>query len=263
MIRISALFIYPVKSCRGIEVGTARFDELGPVNDRRWMVVDENGEFLTQRTHPMLAKITPEVHDEGLRLHASGRPSLYVPQRQEGRIAVRVWNFSGSGLDQGDHAARWLSDLLDVPCRLAQVDANTQRPVKLKGQTTGKLVGFADGFPALLLGESSILDLSRRAGTALSVRRFRPNIVVSGSPPYAEDEWRSFAAGSLHFDVVKPCERCVITTLDPDTLEQGKEPLRTLATYRKTPDGVIFGQNCIHRGPGSIRVGDLVSVEPS
>jgi uncharacterized protein YcbX len=219
------------------------------------MVIAEHGEFLTQRTHPMLAKITPEIRQDGLWLHANGRRSLHVPYQAGQSVTVRVWSFAGSALDQGEDAATWLSDLLDVKCRLARVDASTRRPVMLKGKNTGSLVGFADGFPALLLGESSLLDLSRRVGTPLSVRRFRPNIVVSGSPPYAEDEWRSFTA-------VKPCVRCVITTLDPDTLEQGKEPLRTLSTYRRTPDGVIFGQNCIHHGPGSMRIGDEVSVEP-
>jgi uncharacterized protein YcbX len=256
---IADLVIYPVKSCRGIHLREMTFDALGPSWDRRFMVVDAAGRFITQRQRRELGLVHVELTRDTLRLSRSGAAVLDVPL--EGRAEptdVTVWRFSGRADDQGSEAAAWFSDLLEEPCRLVRVSGATDRTINPKYAPTPTPLGFADGYPALLIGEASLDDLSARVGQPLEMSRFRPNVVVRGAPAYAEDNWASLEAGSVTLDIVKPCDRCVVTTIAPGTLETSKEPLRTLAGYRNTEQGVVFGQNCIHRAPGSISVGDVV-----
>jgi uncharacterized protein len=256
MIAVSALYIYPIKSCRGIQVQGFRLDALGPELDRRFMVVDSHGKFTTQRTAPRLALVTTT-------LEAPGMEKLKLPLalRDDAKVVeAEVWRHRGPAIDAGDEAAEWFSECLGKPSRLVRFPPAKLRRVNPAYAPEEAHVAFSDGYPELLLSEASVADLSQRAGVALSVDRFRPNIVVAGTAPYDEDTWQRIEIGDVPFDVVKPCERCVITTIDQSTGNAGKEPLATLAKYRKRGNDVVFGQNCIHRGTGTIRVGDAVRV---
>jgi uncharacterized protein YcbX len=226
------------------------------------MLVNPAGRFLTQREHPRLALIQPAADATTVTVSAPGMPPLTVERQADGpRREVIVWRDHCQAVDQGDEAAGWFSDFLGRPCRLVRLPDDVTRPVKPRyARRPGDQVAFADGFPFLLLSEESLADLNARLAAPLEMRRFRPNIVVAGAGAYAEDGWRRLRIGALTFDVVKPCQRCAITTVDQATAERGVEPLRALATYRQVRGGVLFGQNVIHDATGCLHVGDAVTV---
>jgi uncharacterized protein len=269
---VTQLYRYPVKSCRGISLQSAEVDARGLVDDRRWMVVDARGDFRTQRELPRMALIETALQNGHLTLRAPQQMPLSVPVEANGaaRTSVTVWRDSGvDALDLGEEAAEWLSDVLSEPVRLVHLAPDAVRQVDLNFAQPGDQVGFADGFPFLLISEESLDDLNRRLDSPLPMNRFRPNIVVRGLDdalsPFAEDTWATIRIGGpdgIRFEVVKPCGRCAITTTDQETAERGVEPLRTLATYRNIGWGSSpkFGQNLIHRGSGALRVGDPVEV---
>lgn len=263
--RVSQVNIYPIKSCAGVSLDAALISNIGFVNDRRWLLVDSDNHFLTQRELPRMALIQPAVADDCLRLSAPGIGGIELAVDQPGeRIGVSVWKDSGIGaIDQGDQVAEWFSTFLGHDCRLVRFAEDAVRPVspKYAPRPTDR-VGFADGFPFLIISEASLVDLNSRLETPLLMNRFRPNIVVADTEPYAEDTWRAIRVGEVEIDVVKPCARCAITTTDQATAARGKEPLATLATYRIGQNGgAMFGQNAIHRtSGGTIHVGDPVSV---
>jgi len=260
---LSGITIFPVKSLGGIGVDAWALDELGLVGDRRWMVVDREGRFLTQRQLPAMACIRPALGPEGrLTLRHPKLPALTIPEPPaDGEtLLVRVWDDTVTALAAGEAADAWLRDALGRPCRLVRLPEGAARPVD-PDYAPGARTAFTDGFPLLLIGEGSLADLNARLPSPVSMRRFRPNLVIAGSAPYAEDGWRRIRIGALTFQVVKPCSRCVVTTVDPDTgLAEGPEPLRTLATYRRRDNKVYFGQNVVHEGTGRLRVGDPVTV---
>lgn len=261
MLRLSALYRFPVKSLGGESLSRAEIDALGLAGDRRWMVVDAaSGRFLTQRQFGRMAQIGARWRDAGtLELSAPGRTPLavVVPPADEALRGVTVWDDSLQAPDAGDVAAAWLSACLERDCRLVHVPASRARQVDTAYARPGDKVGFADGFPLLLIGQGSLDDLSARVGRPLEMLRFRPNLVVEGAAPYAEDGWGRLRIGEVEFERVKPCSRCAIPTHDPHSGERSSdgEPLRTLATYRRDADGVYFGQNLIQRGTGVLEVG--------
>ena len=262
-IHVSGLYVYPVKSCAGISLHGALVGRRGFENDRQYMLTGPSGLFLTQRELPRLALVSPSLAPAGLLLQAPGVAPLLITSADGGaRRSVVVWRDQCEAVDQGDHAAAWFSAFLSAPVRLVRMAEDFSRKVNRDyALSPSDETGFGDGYPFLLLGESSLADLNSRLSTPVDMRRFRPNIVVSGSGAYAEDSWRRLRIGPVEFGVVKPCARCVITTTDQDTAERGREPLATLATYRNVPGrGVMFGQNLIHTGRGSVRVGDFAEV---
>ncbi len=255
--QLSEIFVYPIKSAGGLSLTEARLDEFGIADDRRWMVVDEAGDFLTQRSEPRLALIRPRLGRETLDLSAPALPSLEVPRECAGpACTVRVWNDAVSVTDCGPEASLWLTRLLGRPTRLVHLPAQSVRP--LDPQYGNHRISFVDAFPLLLIGQASLDDLNRRLAVPLPMNRFRPNFVVTGAAPYAEDDWGAIRIGELSFRRAKACERCVTTTVNQDTAEQGKEPLATLATYRRADGNVLFGQNLVHEGQGVVRAGDSV-----
>ncbi len=256
---VSSLFVYPIKSCAGLPVVEMPFDARGPSWDRRWMVVDEDGKFVTQRTHPHMARIHPRLSDDGLRITSRGFDPLDVRPKGK-RREVSVWNYRGRALDVGDEAANWFSSVLRSPVRLVTFDETTHRKTSLRHTQIPSEIAFADGYPALLVSIESLTDLNRRLEQSLPMNRFRPNIVVRDCHPFEEDTWSELHAPELVLSVVKPCERCAITTVDQRTGLKGKEPLRTLSQFRRADNGVIFGQNCVHHGAGVLRVGDDLRV---
>ncbi len=262
---LSALYYYPVKSCGGTALQNARIGARGIEHDREWMIVSPAGKFITQRELPRMALITVDLdmNTDCLRLYAPGLPPLELPASGSGeRKTVVIWQSTCQGLDQGELAAQWLSTYLQKDARLVRMADDFVRPVKAKyAPRPSDQVGFADGYPFLLISEGSLADLNRRLAQPLPMNRFRPNLVVSGAQAYAEDNWRQIRIGAVTFDVVKPCLRCAITTTDQETAARSKEPLRTLAAYRKVPyKGVKFGQNLVHAMPGTLSVGMPIEV---
>lgn len=259
---IDGLFIYPVKSCGGIALSEARVVRRGLEHDRRWMVVDEEGRFTTQRTHPRLVLVRAAIEGESLRLSAPDLADLELPLSSPAgpRMEVEVWGDRIQAI-QHDAGSRWFSELLSGAHALVHMPEDTERPVDPERAAPDQVVSFADGFPFLLTHVASLEHLNERVGATLAMARFRPNIVVRGGEPFVEDAWSRIRIGGVTFRSEKPCARCAITTVDPATAKRGKEPLRTLATFRRGDEGVLFGINLTHEGSGIIRVGDEVRVE--
>ncbi|MES2354079.1 MAG: MOSC N-terminal beta barrel domain-containing protein [Pseudomonadota bacterium] len=267
MAKITGLTIYPVKSCRGIDLKEANLAATGLEYDRQWMIVDEEHRFLTQRTLPRMALIHTALTDTNLVLTAVNQPELIVPiEHQYHCITVRVWDDICDGQDAGDNAAVWLSAFLNCKVRLVRFNPAFQR-ISDK-QYTGEFMArnaYADGFPILLISQASLNDLNDRLITPLPMNRFRPNIVIDGIGAFEEDYIAQLSAPGLRLKPVKPCARCEITTTDQDTGMRSGEPLLTLSTYRNNEQlqGIIFGQNVvIVEGIGQqLCVGDELAVE--
>ena len=259
---ISGLYHYPIKSCQGIALERAEVDARGIVHDRRLMLVDPSGRFLTQREHPRMALIAARINGPALSVSAPGMDPLALDWTADGpRREVSIWRDTCQALDLGAAAAEWLSAFLGTACHLVHIADDEVRIVdQAYAPRPGDEVGFADGFPFLIIAQESLDDLNARLETPLPMDRFRPNIVVAGCAPYAEDGWEQIRIGAITLSLVKPCARCAITTTDQRTAERGKEPLRTLATYRAVNGKVMFGQNAIHDRNGSLRLGDPVEV---
>ncbi len=260
---ISSLHVYPVKSCAGQELSQARLNARGICRDREWVVVTDDGAFISQRTHPGMALIQPVLENDRLSVSAPKMNEMTIETQDDGDIRqVNVWGALCDGVDQGEAAAAWFSAYVATPCRLLHFRPGFVRPVdpNYAPRSTDQ-VGFADAYPLLLLSEASLADLNARLPEPIRMNRFRPNIVVADCPPYAEDTWKQIRVGAMQLDVVKPCARCATTLVEQESGAKGKEPLRTLATYRKLngPDPV-FGQNVVHQGEGVLETGLVVEV---
>ena len=246
---IAALFVYPVKSCRGIAVAAAQMTERGLAHDREWMIVDADGRFVSQRELPSLALIRTMLQPEGLELSARDGTTLPVPFAHPGPTrSVTVWRDTVAAIDQGDDAARWLTAHLGRDVRLVRFDPEVRRGCnRAYVGDSGAHTGFADAYPLLVLAEASLADLNRRLASPLPINRFRPNVVLSGCEAYDEDHIDEIVAGAIRMKLVKPCTRCQITTTDQETAQRADEPLATLATYRMSAvlHGVTFGVNAI------------------
>lgn len=270
MITISGLFIYPIKSCRGIPLQEAALDAYGLEHDRRFLVVDATGHFLTQRSIPRMALIETEITATELVLRARGAGEVRVllpgGEGRDGRIRVAIWRDTVDAVDMGDAVANWLRDCIGQRCRLVHTGGGFGRrlprekiPEVHREIHPSVPVAFADAYPLLALSESSLDLLNERIEPRVRMDRFRPNIVLRGCEPHAEDTWESVRIGDLVIRHGGPCARCTVTTVDQNSAIHGKEPLRSLAKYRRTSAGsVTFGQNWIHTGAGRIKVGDEV-----
>lgn len=261
--KVTGLFLHPIKSCRGIRVDEARVTDRGLEHDRRFMVVDADGTFVTQRTELALARVETKLSAEHVEASVSGFGSVRVPLRDaEGPYRdVVVWR-SEVRARAHEAGSAFFTELLGKPSALVHMPDDVVRGVNPKyGRETDR-TSFSDGYPFLLLSQASLDDLTARVGAPMVVERFRTNLLIDGDAPFVEDRMGTFTLGDVRFHGVKPCERCVITTIDPNTLDKGKEPLRTLAKYRRNAEGgVLFGMNLVHDGVGSVRVGDVVVME--
>jgi len=257
---LSALYRYPVKSMHGQCLDVSPVSPQGLPFDRDWMVADPNGHFVTGRTWPKLVTISARPSADGVSLSAPGCAELFVPNSAFTRpLETKVWGDIFCAWEGALDADAWVSAYIGTRLRFLWTGAETARRVKVDPAVP---LGFADGFPLLLIGQASLDDLSARIGRPMTMERFRTNLVVSGAEAFAEDAWKRIRIGGITFRLAKPCERCVFTTVDPQTGSKSldQEPLRTLAKYRKTPEGVIFGQNVIAEGAGELRVGMEVEV---
>lgn len=285
---ISEINIYPIKSLKGISVDSALVEERGLQSDRRWMLTTPDGMFFTQREMPGMALISVWVEDGGLGAAADRFGDVFIPFEPDkgDKQQVTIWQSVCEGVVYGAALNEWFSDVIGIKCQLVRMPDGSRRNVNPLFNMNDNIVSFADGYPLMLLGEASLDDLNLRiaekeAGTSAAFRhlpmnRFRPNLVVSGSDAYAEDDWQRIRIGEAEFRGTKPCERCVITTVEQSKGEfAGKEPLKTLAAYRRaemvmperfnalgvTKNAVIFGQNLIAESVGAtVRVGDVVEV---
>jgi uncharacterized protein YcbX len=259
---VSHLHVYPVKSCRGVPLGTALLDRWGIQHDRNWMVVDAEGRFISQRTQPRLALIEPALGRERLILRAPDMTPLELPVtgRAGPERMVTVWDDTVRALDQGQTAGDWFSAYLGTPARLVRIGAGFERAVDEVKYPPGAEVGFADAFPLLVLSDASLAELNARLPEPVPMNRFRPNVVLTGCAAFAEDAWKRIRIGEVTLQLATPCKRCTTTTVDQATGHTGKEPLATLASFRRYQDGVSFGRNAVHQGVGSIRVGDAVEL---
>ncbi len=262
--QVTGLFIYPIKATTAISLQEAEVRPRGLAGDRRWVVVDGNGQFLQQRVQPKLAVVKTELQDGGSLLVSAPDmgPLQLTPPTGQQRGNVAVWSDTVDAADAGTEAAAWFSEFLGLSCRLMFMDEEAHRPVAPEYGRQGDVVSFADALPLLMATEACLADLNQRLETRLPMSRFRPNLVVDGDIPWADDDWLRVRVGQVEFEVTHPCARCVVTTIDQETGEKSPdgEPLRTLATFRRGEKGVLFGQNLVPRSGGVIRLGDEVTV---
>lgn len=264
MMHVSELWIYPIKSCRGIAVGELQLDDRGPRYDRRWMLVDSARSFISQRNAPRLSLVNCRLEGDSVVVTAEEAAPLTIsPPAIADDEACTIWDDT-IRLRRATEADQWFSDLLRIDCRLMYMPPSTRRLVDPAYSAKERLVSLADAFPLLLIGQGSLDQLNERLTAkgedAVPMKRFRPNIVVANTRPHEEDGWKRISIGDGLYDVVKPCARCSTTTVDTQTGVPGKEPLRTLAEYRKRGSQVFFGQNVIHAAETVVRVNDRVSV---
>ncbi|VVN03611.1 putative protein YcbX [Pseudomonas fluorescens] len=264
--RLSALYRYPLKSCKAEPLQNISLDKLGLDGDRRWMLVDEaSGRFLSQRVVGQMSQLSAVWNAEGgLTLSAPGHSAIEIalPGADAELRGVTIFRDSLRVPDAGDAAGAWVSDFIGKPTRLVQIPLERARMTQSGYGNDDDQVAFADGFPLLLIGQGSLEDLSQKVGRPLEMLRFRPNLVIEGSEAFAEDGWKRIRIGDVEFRVVKPCSRCILTTVDPQTGERSadREPLATLQKYRAQEDGAMFGQNLVNDGFGQLEVGMPVTV---
>jgi uncharacterized protein YcbX len=265
---LSEIFIYPIKSLGGISLSDSKVEKRGLQFDRRMMLVDEAGIFITQREFPQMALLKTKIIDNNLEVtHSSSNHSIILPLNSDNntksdRIKVIIWDDECEALIVSKEADEFFSEMIGTKCRLVYMPESEKRIVdpKRKYVLDNHIVSFADGYPFLIIGQSSLDELNRRLETPLPMNRFRPNFVFAGGEPFEEDDWKNILIGEIKFRAVKPCARCVITTTDQETAIRSQEPLKTLSTFRKIENKILFGMNLISYSEGFIKVGDRISL---
>lgn len=272
-LRVAALFRYPLKSAAGIRCEAVSLDRFGVRDDRRWMIVDPVARRpITQREIPDLVRLEARDSAGDLELSWRGAPPagstagaatrlrVNRPPRNDPRLPITIWDDTVHLPLAGDEANDWITETLGREARLAFMPDDVERPVNPRYAEAGDRTSLTDGYPLHLVGSGSLDDLNSRLDEPVGVERFRPNLLIDGAPAFGEDDWGEIRVGECELRVVKPCPRCTVTTVDPATGERGVEPLRTLSSYRQRDGRVVFGQNALHGGDGTIRIGDPVEV---
>lgn len=284
---LTEIYIYPIKSLGGISIQSAEVEERGLQYDRRWMLVDRNGMFLTQREHPQMALLqvsikddmlevahkiktitslqlpiskeqTPGSHGRTMTEKTSVEESSLTGKSEANHMVVNVWNDIVIAKNISKDADAWFSEALNLECNLVFMDRDADRHTDTKYYPKPTQVSFADAYPFLIIGQESLNKLNRRLKEPVPMSRFRPNFVFSGGEPFIEDTWKDFTIGGLKFRAVKPCSRCVVTTVNQDTAEKASEPLETLAKFRKVGNKVNFGMNVVGFDDGVVEVGSEI-----
>jgi len=262
MLQVSGLYIYPVKSLGGISLQSAELTDRGFKYDRRWMLVDQSNRFLSQREFAAMALIKMTLTDEGI---LASNPSgdcllLRVDEYTTERAPVTIWDDVCEGCFVSGEADEWFSRSLQTPCRLVYMPDDSLRPVNPRYAPDDAVTSFSDAYPFLIIGQASLDDLNSRLETPVLMNRFRPNLVFTGGAPFMEDTLTSFSINNIEFSGVKLCARCPVPNIDQETGVSSKEPIKTLARYRTKNHKVMFGQNVIHHGLGTISIGDEIAV---
>jgi uncharacterized protein YcbX len=260
---LTQIWIYPIKSLGGISLNSAKVMRKGLRYDRRWMLVDNDGKFITQRVHPKMALFRLTMDTTQMRIHHKEHSiSLLLNHSiSSNPLKVQIWGDIVSAFEVSHEHSQWFSEHLGIKCRLVYFPEENARPVDPLYRVSDEQVSLADAYPYLIIGQSSLDDLNSRLAQPISIKRFRPNLVFTGGEPYEEDTWGNFTIGSTQFEGIRPCSRCVLTTVNPETGEKGDEPLRTLATYRKRDNNIYFGQNLIAITPSEVHVGDTITLK--
>ena len=264
MLQVSQLFIYPIKSLGGIAKQQVEITHTGFKHDRRWMLVDEQNVFLTQRAHPQMALLQTAETETGIAVMHKQDPSqsILIPFKNtaQTKTKVIVWDDVCDGLEVNTTLDEWFSDMLHFNCKLVYMPDDTKRLVDKRYAANDEITSFSDGYPILMIGQLSLDNLNEKLVEALPINRFRPNIVFTGGHAHIEDEMAAFEINDINFLGVKPCARCMITTINQQTAEAGKEPLRTLAGYRMKDNKIYFGQNVLQQQEGVIKIGDEIKI---
>lgn len=261
---LSGMTAYPLKSGGPIQLDSASVSGKGLLYDRHWALIDTSNKVITGRTYPQLLDIQPKITEEYLEISVKGKNSIRIQLQFQGTPIHGLGFFSRhvDGVLLKTEIDQWFSDYLGFPCRMVFSNEQIRRHMLTKhGGSEGDQLTFPDQAPLLLISEASLDDLNQRLEKPVSMQNFRPNFVVSGCSAYAEDSWKSVQIGALQFDVVQACKRCVFITIDPITKTKGKEPLKTLATYKKDADGdVVFGVHLIPRTFGTVQINDPIKI---
>jgi len=263
MLRISQLCIYPIKSLGGISLDTALVTDRGLQHDRRWMLIDANNRFLSQRENTQLALFQFGITLRGLTVTYTPDASVitipFLPVNGE-VVDVTIWDDTCMAQIVSDEVNAWFTERLNTPCRLVYMPDNSLRPTDPRYTTEGTITSFSDAYPILMIGQASLDDLNGRMAEPLPMDRFRPNVVFTGGEPFSEDTMKHISINGIDMYGVKLCARCVMTTVDQQSAKKGKEPLKTLARYRLKNNKIYFGQNLVQNGTGVLNVGDELQV---
>ncbi len=264
MLKVSELYIHPIKSLGGISLQSAEVTDRGLKHDRRWLLVDGNNCFFTQRDFPRMTFLKTNITDGILEVSEKNNPinkiEIPIGKFTDEELQVKIWDDAVAANVVDKRCNKWFSDFLGINCKLVYMPDETKREVSKEHAKENEIVSFADGFPFLIIGQSALDDLNRRLNNPVPITNFRPNIVFTGGDAFEEDNWSEIRIGEMTFFAVKPCARCVITTIDQETAAKNKEPLATLSTYRRKGSKILFGENLIHKGTGQINVGDEIKI---
>lgn len=261
---LSGIFIYPVKSLPGISLEIAEVKEKGFANDRRWMLVDSTNNFITQRFFPQMVFIKVEIVNDKLKFISRRNQieplEINISDQPQKFTRVRIWDDIVDAVEYSKEINSWFSKVIETDCKLVYMPNSTKRLTSTKYFDESKSVSFADGYPYLIIGEESLRNLNSKLNESIKMSQFRPNIVFRGGIAHDEDNWKNIKIGRLKFTVGKPCARCVITTINPNSGLKNKEPLATLSKYRNFDGKVMFGQNAIANTEGTIKLGDKIEI---
>ncbi|MDX1700203.1 MAG: MOSC domain-containing protein [Melioribacteraceae bacterium] len=261
---LSQIFIYPVKSLPGISMETSKVEERGLKYDRRWMLVNKENKFITQRFYPNMVFIDVKIDSENLSFAHKSKsiPKLKVSLNRPPQLTgnVQIWDDYCQAMIYSKEINDWFSEAIDAECKLVYMPEVTQRKTSTEYFKKSKDVSFADGYPYLIIGEKALEYLNSKLDKPVKMIQFRPNLVFSGGKEHEEDEWKEVKIGGINFAVVKPCARCVITTIDTEKGNKNKEPLSTLSRYRNYNNKILFGQNAIALSTGMLNLGDKISI---
>ncbi|MDK2123928.1 MOSC domain-containing protein [Parachitinimonas caeni] len=258
--QLTEIYSHPLKSGRGNALNAAEIGPMGLAFDRHWMLVDGMGKFITGRAFPRMVLIETQPDAASACFSAPGCEPLQVNVVDfTERLATNVWNYQFDAWAGSDEADFWFSDFLGIQCRLVYIGAQSERKLRIQPDIP---MSFADGYPLLLIGEASLADLNGRLAQPVTMRHFRPNLVISTDVPFIEDQWQRLRIGQVEFELVKPCTRCIFTTVDPASgvAALDEQPLRTLNDYRLLSMGTCFGMNMLARTQGIVRLGDSVTL---
>ncbi|WKZ69830.1 MAG: MOSC domain-containing protein [Melioribacteraceae bacterium] len=261
---VSEIYIYPIKSLGGFSVESTEVTDRGFKHDRRWMLVDNNNSFLSQRKHKQMSLLQTELSGSKLKVFAKNYPNdkVEIPIEQEIKKTSKaiVWDDEVNVIESNEEINEWFSNYLNIECKLVHMPDDSLRKVDQRFANNNEITNLSDGYPFLIIGQESLNLLNSKLDEPLPINRFRPNLVFAGGLPHDEDTWKKFLINEIVFKPVKPCARCVITTIDQSNANQGIEPLKTLATYRSVENKVMFGMNLLHEGNGIIKIGDVLKI---
>ena len=256
---VKEIYIYPIKSLAGISLKSANAEEMGFENDRRWMLIDAENIHVTQREHPIMSQFYPEISDDKIKITFEGQThEFFIDEHSKNKIESQVWDDRSEVFEVNKNSSKWFSDKLGFECKLVKILKNGDRKHESSRSKETYNVSLADAYPYLLIGTESLDFLNEKLDEKITIKRFRPNIVVSTKSPHEEDDFSTFKIGDVQFKNIKPCGRCIMVNNDPQKGIVKKEPLKTLSKYRNVDNSVLFGTNIVSLNSGFITVGDEI-----